>query len=184
MTTAHLDQWDMPTGFWARFTSDGDHVSSANYGGPVFDIGSSVRALSDGGFLLGGKLSGEATVGGISVSADVDEGQAFVARLDEQGNARWVTLTPALGTTWFLASDPACQAPFAGSLNTYTRVALVSTFDEQLWRFCTPALRALRPGRQGAQRNPHSTGPGRHLMRSQVCSHSCTRTLPSSALAA
>jgi hypothetical protein len=105
-TTAYLDEWGMPTGFMARFTPDGDVVWSANYGGPVFDIGVAVRALSDGDFLLGGKLSGAAQVGGIDVDADVDEGQGFVARVDGSGVGRWVTLTAALGTTQFLAVDP------------------------------------------------------------------------------
>ncbi len=105
-TTAYLDGYGMPVGFVARFTPEGEHVWSYNFGGPVFDLGMHVLALSDGDLLLGGKLSSEATVGGISVSADVDEGQGFIARLDGGGDARWVTLTPALGSTQFLATDP------------------------------------------------------------------------------
>ena len=105
-TTAYSGQWGMPTGFVARFTSDGDHVWSNNFGGPVFDLGQDIIALGDGDLLLAGLISGEATVGGISVSADVEDGQGFVARLDGDGNARWVTLTPNPGITRFLAVDP------------------------------------------------------------------------------
>jgi len=105
-TTAYSGQWGMPTGLIARFTSDGDHVWSTNFGGPEFDLGMDIIALSDGDLLLGGLISGEATVGGISVSADVEHGQGFTARLDGDGNARWVTLTPNPGNTRFLAVDP------------------------------------------------------------------------------
>lgn len=83
----------MPNGFAARFTNAGAHVWSQRFGGPIFDLGNAVTWLADGDIALGGKLSGAASVGGTSVAAEEKMGQAFVARLDGDGKARWVQLT-------------------------------------------------------------------------------------------
>lgn len=84
----------MPNGFAARFDSTGKHVWSQRFGGPIFDLGVAIAALPDEDAVLSGKLSGAATIGGKSVTAEAEEGQAFVARLDPQGKARWVELAP------------------------------------------------------------------------------------------
>lgn len=103
-TEAHLEQYSMPNGFVARFSSSGAHVFSQRFGGDVFDTGVAVHALPDGDFLLGGALSGSSSVGGKSVIV-TDEGAAFVARLDGAGKARWLQTLPGHGTVWGLTAD-------------------------------------------------------------------------------
>jgi len=83
----------MPNGFAARFSSAGQHVWSQRFGGPIFDLGGAVAWLPDGDFALAGKLSGAASVGGKTVAAEEEVGQAFIARLDGAGKASWVELT-------------------------------------------------------------------------------------------
>jgi hypothetical protein len=91
-TQAKLGDSLMYNGFAARFDSTGKHVWSQRFGGAIFDLGTAIAALPDGDLALGGKLSGAASIGGKSVTAEAEEGQAFVARLDPDGNARWVEL--------------------------------------------------------------------------------------------
>jgi hypothetical protein len=91
-TQAKLGDSLMYNGFAARFDSRGKHVWSQRFGGAIFDLGTAIAALPDGDLALGGKLSGAASIGGKSVTAEAEEGQAFVARLDPDGNARWVEL--------------------------------------------------------------------------------------------
>ena len=91
-TQAKLGDSLMYNGFAARFDSTGKHVWSQRFGGPIFDLGTTIAALPGGDLVLGGTLSGAATVGGKSVTAEAEEGQAFVARLDPEGKARWVEL--------------------------------------------------------------------------------------------
>lgn len=81
-------QFSMPNGFVARFTSNGDHVFSQRFGGPIFDGGTSIVSLGDD-MIVGGSLSGMVEVGGMSVEVS-DDGAAFVARLDPTGTAKWV----------------------------------------------------------------------------------------------
>lgn len=91
-TQAKLGDSPMRNGFAARFDSAGKHVWSQRFGGPIFDLGTAIAALPDGDLALGGKLSGPASIGGKSVTAEAEVGQAFVARLDPDGKARWVEL--------------------------------------------------------------------------------------------
>ena len=94
----------LPNGFYARFTPEGDHVYSDRFGGTIFDGGSALLALSDGDILLGGFLSGLASVGGQSTNADVADGSAFLARLDPTGQARFVALA-GVGMTHAIVKD-------------------------------------------------------------------------------
>lgn len=91
-TQAKLGDSLMYNGFTARFDSTGKHVWSQRFGGPIFDLGTAIAALPEGDLALGGKVSGAASIGGKSVTAEAEEGQAFVARLDPDGKARWVEL--------------------------------------------------------------------------------------------
>jgi hypothetical protein len=93
-----------PNGFLARFTPMGEHVYSARFGGTVFDGGTALMTLADGDLLLAGFLSGVSGVGGSTVNADVDEGSAFLARLDATGGARWVELA-GTGTSHSIVKD-------------------------------------------------------------------------------
>jgi hypothetical protein len=92
-TQAMLGTSRMYNGFVARFDSTGKHVWSQRFGGPIFDLGVAIAALPDGDTVISGKLSGAASIGGKSVTAETEEGQAFVARLDPDGKARWVELS-------------------------------------------------------------------------------------------
>jgi hypothetical protein len=91
-TQAKVDAWPSYNGFVARFDGTGKHVWSQRFGGPIFDLGVAIAALPDEDSVLSGKLSGAASIGGKSVTAEAEEGQAFVARLDPDGKARWVEL--------------------------------------------------------------------------------------------
>lgn len=95
-TEAMLGTSRMYNGFVARFDSTGKHVWSQRFGGPIFDLGTAIAALPDGGTVISGLLSGAASIGGKSVTAEPEEGQAFVARLGADGKASWVEL--AAGT--------------------------------------------------------------------------------------
>lgn len=92
-TQAKFGESPMYNGFLARFDSTGKHVWSQRFGGPIFDLGVAIAALPDEDVVLSGKLSGAASIGGKSVAAEEIEGQAFVARLDPEGKARWVELS-------------------------------------------------------------------------------------------
>lgn len=103
-TLASLDQFLMPNGFLARFSADGDHVRSQRFGGTVFDGGTRLHALTSGDLLLGGFLSGSATLAGRKVVAGED-GSPFLARLDDTDQALWVSLA-GTGSARALAVDP------------------------------------------------------------------------------
>lgn len=106
----------MPNGFVARFTNAGTHVWSQRFGGPIFDLGNAVTWLADGDIALAGKLSGAASVGGKTVAAEEEVGQAFVARLDGAGTARWVELTNGVARAFSLEAD-ASTLHVAGSFD-------------------------------------------------------------------
>lgn len=95
----------MPNGFVARFTNAGQHVWSQRFGGPIFDLGNAVTWLPDGSLAVGGKLSGAASIGGKTVAAEPEVGQAFVARLDGAGKASWVELTNGVTRAFAVESD-------------------------------------------------------------------------------
>jgi hypothetical protein len=99
-TDALLGTSKMPNGFVARFNAAGEHVSSQSFGGTIFDGATALEALDDGDVLLGGWLSGVSTVGGQAITADEEEGSAFLARLDAAGAARWVSLAATIGATY------------------------------------------------------------------------------------
>jgi hypothetical protein len=80
-------------------------VWSQRFGGPIFDLGNSVAALPNGDVALAGLVSGAATVGGTAVMAEESMGQAFVARLDPTGKARWVELATGSARAMALAID-------------------------------------------------------------------------------
>lgn len=94
----------LPNGFYARFTPEGEHVYSERFGGTIFDGGNALLALDDGDILLGGFVSGVASVGGQTASADTDDGSAFLARLDPTGQARFVALA-GVGMTHAIVKD-------------------------------------------------------------------------------
>ena len=104
-TEAKLGNDRMYNGFVARFDSAGKHVWSQRFGGPIFDLGVAIAALPDGDVVISGKLSGAASIGGKSVTAESEEGQAFVARLDPDGKARWVELSAGSARTNKLVVD-------------------------------------------------------------------------------
>jgi len=106
----------MPNGFVARFTNAGAHVWSQRFGGPIFDLGNAVTWLADGDIALAGKLSGAASVGGKTVAAEEEVGQAFVARLDGTGKARWVELTNGVARAFAVEAD-ASTLHVAGSFD-------------------------------------------------------------------
>lgn len=106
----------MPNGFVARFTNAGAHVWSQRFGGPIFDLGNAVTWLDDGDIALAGKLSGAASVGGKTVAAEEEVGQAFVARLDGTGKARWVELTNGVARAFAVEPD-ASTLHVAGSFD-------------------------------------------------------------------
>jgi len=91
-TQAKIDDWPSYNGFVARFDGTGKHVWSQRFGGPIFDLGVAIAALPDEDSVLSGTLSGAASIGGKSVTAEAEQGQAFVARLAPDGEARWVEL--------------------------------------------------------------------------------------------
>jgi hypothetical protein len=103
-TQATLDSFLMPNGFVARFDSAGKHVWSQRFGGPIFDLGNAVTWLPDGSIALAGLLSGAASVGGKTVSAEPEKGQSFVASLDGTGKASWAEL--ATGAARAIAVEP------------------------------------------------------------------------------
>jgi hypothetical protein len=96
----------MPNGFMARFKPDGAHVASERFGGVVSDGATLLTPLDNGDLILGGWLSGIASVGGRSVTADESDGSAFIARIDSDGAARWITLPEASGRAYAVANDP------------------------------------------------------------------------------
>lgn len=106
----------MPNGFVARFSNAGAHVWSQRFGGPIFDLGHAVTWLADGDIALGGKLSGAASLGGKTVAAEEEVGQAFVARLDGGGKARWVELTNGAARAFAVEPD-ASTLHVAGSFD-------------------------------------------------------------------
>jgi hypothetical protein len=95
----------MPNGFVARFTSGGEHVWSENFGGTIFDGATALTAVGDGDVLIGGWLSGVSSIGGESATADEEDGSPFIARLDAEGRARWVTLAGDKGATYGIVKD-------------------------------------------------------------------------------
>jgi hypothetical protein len=107
----------MPNGFAARFTSEGKHVWSQRFGGPIFDLGNAVTWLPDGDVALAGKLSGAASVGGKSVAAEEETGQPFVARLDGTGKARWVELSTTGAARAFAIEPDGSALHVAGSFD-------------------------------------------------------------------
>lgn len=106
----------MYNGFVARFTNAGQHVWSQRFGGPIFDLGHAVAWLPDGNLVVGGKLSGAASIGGKTVAAEEEVGQAFVARLDGTGKASWVELTNGATRDFAVESD-ASKLHVAGSFD-------------------------------------------------------------------
>ncbi|HEX6278286.1 MAG TPA: hypothetical protein VFZ53_34810 [Polyangiaceae bacterium] len=105
-TDALVGSSKMPNGFIARFTPDGEHLDSRTFGGTIFDGATALTALDDGDVLLAGWLSGVANVGGGSVAADEGDGSAFLARLAPSGDARWVSLAAATGSSYAIVTDP------------------------------------------------------------------------------
>jgi hypothetical protein len=104
-TQAKLGTSLMYNGFAARFDGTGKHVWSQRFGGPIFDLGVAIAALPDEDSVISGKLSGVASIGGKSVMAEAEEGQAFVARLDPDGKARWVELSDGSARANTLEAD-------------------------------------------------------------------------------
>jgi outer membrane protein assembly factor BamB len=92
-------------GFFARFTADGEHISSEKFGGSELDVGWFIRALPDGDVLLGGTLTGSADLLGESIAANPEFGSAFLTRLDGLARPRWTQL-PELGMATAVAVDP------------------------------------------------------------------------------
>jgi hypothetical protein len=105
VTDALVGSGMLPNGFVARFTADGDHIHSGQFGGTIFDGGNVIAPLANGDLLVGGWLSGVANVGGQTVTADEEDGSAFVARLDASLEARWVELAATVGATQAITSD-------------------------------------------------------------------------------
>lgn len=130
-TDASFGTSKMPNGFVARFTAGGDHLSSQSFGGTIFDGATVLEALGDGDVLLGGWLSGVSSVGGQSVTADEEEGSAFLARLDPSGAARWVSLAAMTGSTYDIVTD-SDSGPFfvAGELGRGDYLAEISGSGE------------------------------------------------------
>jgi hypothetical protein len=130
-TDALLGTSKMPNGFVARFNAAGDHVSSQSFGGTIFDGATALQGLDDGDVLLGGWLSGVATVGGQAITADEEEGSAFLARLDAAGAARWVSLAAATGATYDIVTDSDEGAFFvAGELGASDYLAEITASGE------------------------------------------------------
>jgi hypothetical protein len=121
----------MPNGFVARFTASGDHLSSQSFGGTIFDGASMLKALDDGDLLLGGWLSGVSDVGGQTVTADEEDGSAFLARLAPSGAARWVSLVATKGSIHEIVTD-SDDGPFyvSGELDAGGYLAEISATGE------------------------------------------------------
>jgi hypothetical protein len=92
-------------GFLARFNADGEHLSSARFGGSELDVGWFVHALPEGDVLLGGTLTGNVDLLGEMLVADSDAGSGFLARVDAENHAQWAAF-PAPGIATAIALDP------------------------------------------------------------------------------
>jgi hypothetical protein len=121
----------MSNGFVARFSAGGAHLASQSFGGTIFDGATVLEALDDGDVLLGGWLSGVSDVGGQTITADEEDGSAFLARLDPAGAARWVSLAATKGSTYEILSDSA-DGPFyvSGDLGASVYLAEISANGE------------------------------------------------------
>jgi len=137
-SSATLD--GLPSGFVARFTTDGEPVWADAFGGEDFSVGTGLAALANGDFLLAGAGALDVTVGGITVMGEPytpsDEepfppAAAFVARLSGDGTASWVTLEAA-GTFAELVETDGGTVYLAGNLEadlTRTDAAYFLTYD-------------------------------------------------------
>ncbi len=116
----------LPSGFLARFTSDGEPVWSAAFGGDDFSVGTALAPLADGDFLLTGGAALDLHLGGKTVpgapftpssSSSFPPTAAFVARLDGDGAARWVNLELETDFGQLVACDDGATVFLGGSLD-------------------------------------------------------------------
>jgi hypothetical protein len=107
-------EFSIPNGFVARLTSDGDHVYSRRFGGTTIDGGTELAVLGDDLIVVGG-LTGEADVGGRTVTA-AEDGSAFVASLNASGDANWVSLVPGVIARGVAVHEPSGNIYVVGQL--------------------------------------------------------------------
>jgi len=132
------------SGFVARLTPDGNAVWSEVFGGGSYAQGFTVAALPDDGFLLAGanaldlELGGQTTHGVPFVATDTapfPTQQSFIARLDGDGHALWLTLPDDIlnGSTdsrgIALATDGTSTALLAGRSQSEKGPAYLRSFD-------------------------------------------------------
>ena len=88
-------------GFAARFTTDGAPVWSMSFDASDFSDGTALTSLPDGGFLLAGATAGDLTLAGKTAKVpaftpsgpnDYPPVNAFLARLDAAGAAKWLVV--------------------------------------------------------------------------------------------
>ena len=104
----------IPSGFDARFTTDGTPVWSTSFDGTDFSDGTALTSLPDGGFLVAGATAANLTLAGKTAQVppftpsgtnDFAPTSAFVARLDGAGVAKWLIVDARTRFAHALTSD-------------------------------------------------------------------------------
>jgi hypothetical protein len=116
----------IPSGFLARFSSDGTPVWSQSFGGSDFSIGSALTALPGGDFALAGSSAATLTLAGKTAQAapftpsaqePFPPTAAFVARVSDAGQASWLKLETETQFARVLASDGGSTIFLGGSMD-------------------------------------------------------------------
>lgn len=104
---------ELPNGFLVRLSGQGQHVYSQRFGGTSVDGGTALSRLGDDVILTGG-ASGAGVLAGAMLGASPD-GSSFVASVNSNGAANWVTIGPGvIGRA--VATDPAGNVYLGGQL--------------------------------------------------------------------
>lgn len=115
----------MYNGFIGRLSPSGSNPTGWQFGGTIFDLATAIKPTSDGGFLVGGWVSGSATVGGKTVTASAD-GSPMIARFGSDGQATWAKALLDKGITDDLAMSPDGKVQLVG---LFANNELLYTYD-------------------------------------------------------
>ncbi|AII42251.1 hypothetical protein KR100_02380 [Synechococcus sp. KORDI-100] len=134
-----LDSTNDADGFTAKLNADGSFAWATKVGGSSSVRVSDVNVLSDGSSIMTGLWSGTATFGGTSLTTNpTNYNDAFVAKLDSNGNYLWVTQAggtqsdePAAITTLSDGSS-IITGSFSGTA-TFGSTSLTSTGNREIF---------------------------------------------------
>jgi hypothetical protein len=110
---AMTGQWSSYNGFFARVPAQGSGTTAWRFGGTVFDLGTALAPTSDGGFVVGGWVSGSTSVGGKPLTAP-EKGSAMIAQITSTGQATWAKALPDHSITDDVALGPDGRVYFVG----------------------------------------------------------------------